>query len=955
MAPMLAQAQDAAPESEGLTGATRVALVVGNSAYENVAPLVNPRNDAEVIAEKLWESGFEVVEAIDADREEMLASLATFRSRLRQGSEAVFFYAGHGVRIGARNYLLPTSVSPSSVTELQNQSIDAQAIVDAMNESGARLNVVILDACRNNPFAEMDEDQVARVRSRAITIGASEEAAEQGLANLADDASGGLAEMSAGETETLIGFATAPGSVALDGAGRNSPYTQSIIQHIDEPNLEIGQLFRRVRGGVRELTGGAQITWTTSTLESNFYFKPAGNDLRASTTGMGTATDTLGALPPRRVIDRAFWRAIKDTDRLDAFSAYVRTRPDGAFVEQAKQRVTELGGDPDEIIVSNTALPEAPNQAVTRGIEIQTSVADARADAVETLQRAESSLVIGAEAQTIRLSDEQSKWIFIEQAPRLGLAAADGATALQSGQVYWSDQINHVQYTPVIGSNGGVDRIEAAVLRDGGQKDAITAEVETFVHACDMLAGMPQDNKRVTAGARQFIVNRNFDAAIAACEIAVERHPEVPRFWAQLGRSYRAAGRYDDSLTWVQKAVDADYLAAIVILGQMYLDAHAVEQDYAKAYELFKYAVDKGDSSANTALAWVYRAGVGVEQNFTTAREWYLRGAQGGNDWAMTNIAELYQNGKGVDRDMNLAIAWYTQAAKSGELTAQTRLARIYQKGEGVPPDYEKARNWFETAAGRGVPNALTRLGIMYEQGQGVAKNVEAAQRLYSRAAREGDAEGVYRLGRLYASGSPLFDQPEKAITLLTLSVEDGQSGAARELAKLYEKGTGVDKDLERAIALYAKAAESNPWAARDAGRLSLETDPAEAAKWFQTSAEGGVPWAARDLAKLYESGRGVEKNRVEAVIWYATAVGLSDDPNLRQLVEEPLAKYSEQELAAAAQTMLNRLGVDVGAPDGAIGGRTTSAFSEAFTSRGKTPPSNIISLDALAQLALLK
>ena len=125
------------PEQEERQGASRVALVIGNSAYTHVSALPNPANDAQLIAEKLWESGFEVVESIDADRETMLADLATFRSRLREGSEALFFFAGHGVQVGGKNYLLPVSVAPSSVEDLRAQSVDAQLFVDIMANSGA--------------------------------------------------------------------------------------------------------------------------------------------------------------------------------------------------------------------------------------------------------------------------------------------------------------------------------------------------------------------------------------------------------------------------------------------------------------------------------------------------------------------------------------------------------------------------------------------------------------------------------------------------------------------------------------------------------------------------------------------------------------------------------------------------------------------------------------------------
>ncbi|MGP3698916.1 caspase family protein [Rhodobacter sp. NSM] len=943
---------DVAAQEDVLQGPPpRVAMVVGNSGYLNVPPLPNPAGDAELVAEKLWESGFEVIETIDADRETMLADLATFRSRLREGSEALFFYAGHGVQIGGRNYLLPVSVAPSSIEELKAQSVDAQLFLDVMAGSGARLNLVLLDACRNNPFVAIPKGDATSIETRAISIGASREAVERGLKDLAEASRGGLAEMSAGRGETLISFATAPGTVAFDGSGRHSPYTTSLAASIDEPGLEIVDLFRRVRGEVREVTEGQQIAWTTSTLESRFYFKPAIDDLRLATTGMGTDSDTLGELPPRRVVDRTFWRSIRDTSRLDAFAAYVRTMPGGAFVEEAKARIRELGGDPDAILVSDTSLPQP-----TRGLVM--ADASARADLVATLDRAPTSVPIGTGSAPVSDGPATDAWVHVDAAPRLGTVTV-GDDRLGAGSVRWMTAGERLDYLPGIGSNGGMDGFAAMTLREGGATEPLNVAVETYVDACDMLAGNPYDSQRVTAGTRQFILDRNFDAAIAVCEIAVERHPEVVRFWAQLARGYRAAGRYDEALHWQQKAVDAGYASAMVYLGQMYLDGQAVPRDYARARQLFDAANGRGETAALTALAWIYRAGVGVPEDLGIALDYYRQAAARGNDWAMANLGEFYQKGLGVPRDPAEAVRWYTAGAKSGELTAQTRLARMYQTGDGIPRDYGQARLWFETAAGRGVPNALTRLGVMYEERQGTERNLESAARLYTRAAREGDAEAIYRLGRLEASTEPLFDHPERAADLLQKALAARVSGAARELGRLHEAGRGVPKDLARARDLYVRDAGQNPWAARDAARAfasddGAAPDMAEAARWYRRAADGGVPWAAIDLGRLHETGHGVATDRIEALTLYASAARMGDDPRAREAAERAAANYSADERARAAQVLLGRLGMDVGVADGRIGPATRAALDAAFAAHGRPSPGGRIDFDTLAELSAM-
>ena len=934
--------------------APRVAMVVGNSAYQSVEALPNPANDARIIAEKLWESGFEVIETINADREKMLADLAMFRSRLRDGSEALFFYAGHGVQVNGKNYLIPVSAAPASVDDLVNQSVDAQLFVDIMANSGARLNLVMLDACRNNPFAEITDTDAEEIATRALAIGASQEEVARGLKALSEASSGGLAEMTSGKTETMISFATAPGAVAYDGVGRHSPYTQAIVDNVDEPGLEINELFRRVRGDVREATRGEQIAWTTSTLESRFYFKTNDQNLRESTTGMGAASDTLGTLPPQRIVDRTFWRAIRDSDRLEAFVAYAKTLPDGVFIEDAYQRIRELGGDPDAIFAPDPLLATAPPETMPSPLDDSL-----RESFLQRLESGDISVAIGTDSATLPVRSAQGGWVYVQNAPRLGEVTVGDGDRLATHDVRWLPANASFDFMPIVGSNGGSDSFTGLELLDGGETTERQVTIETYVDACDMLAGNPYDSRRVTAGTRQFIIDRNYDAAIIACEIAVQKDPDNARFWAQLARAYRSADRQEEALFYQQKAVDAGHSSAKVYLGQMYLDGQAVERDYDRAIELFQEAGIEGESAAYTALAWVNRAGVGVPQDYEKALGFYREGAARGNDWAMTNIAEFYKEGYGVPQDAEEAVRWYITAAKSGELTAQTRLARIYQKGDGVPADYEQARFWFETAAARGVPNAVTRLGLMYEEGQGTAKDVEAAARLYTRAARDGDGEAFYRLGRLYASQHPIFDDPARAVALLERGLEAGVYGADRELARLFEQGRGVEKDIARARVLYASAAEGNPWAARDAGRVwassdGVEPDLAEAVKWYRQAAEGDVPWAALDLAKMTEAGRGVAQDRVEALIWYATARGLSDDKNLVSSVSERVAKYNAKEFNMAAQTLLTRLGAEIGAIDGQIGAKTRAAIAAAFEARGQDAPSAAIDLDLLARLSAL-
>jgi len=225
----------------------RVALVIGNSAYKNVAPLDNPKNDAKLMASSLRELGFALIGGspqIDLDKAALDDALQKFGNELVGADVALFYYAGHGIQVRGSNYLVPVNANPAREADVLFQMVDTSHVIAAMEGSGTRLNLVILDACRNNPFG-----------------GRGLRATE-----------GGLAQMRAPEG-TLISYATQPGNVALDGAGGNSPYTRALSQTIRKPGLNIFETFNEVGLEVMRATGNAQQPWvSTSPIKGNFKF-----------------------------------------------------------------------------------------------------------------------------------------------------------------------------------------------------------------------------------------------------------------------------------------------------------------------------------------------------------------------------------------------------------------------------------------------------------------------------------------------------------------------------------------------------------------------------------------------------------------------------------------------------------------------------------------------------------
>jgi hypothetical protein len=228
----------------------RVALVIGNGAYANVRALPNPPNDARSVAKSLRDIGFAVSEGVDLDRAAMLKMTRDFLRDAARARVAVVYYAGHGVQIDGRNFLIPVDVRLAGGGNLTDGMVDMDTILAGLDDQ-VRTNILIFDACRNNPLAR----QVASAGpSRAVEAGS-------GLA--APTSLGSGATLGAG---TLIAFATAPGQVALDGEGANSPFSAALSRHIGTAGIEVQQMLTRVRAEVVARTNGKQVPWSNSSL-----------------------------------------------------------------------------------------------------------------------------------------------------------------------------------------------------------------------------------------------------------------------------------------------------------------------------------------------------------------------------------------------------------------------------------------------------------------------------------------------------------------------------------------------------------------------------------------------------------------------------------------------------------------------------------------------------------------
>jgi len=304
----------------------RVAFVVGNGAYKNVAALPNPSIDAKAVAGALRNVGFEVVEGTNLTRDKMTERLLDFGKKAQGADIAVFFYAGHGIAISGTNYLLPIDADIKSEMDVKlGAAINIDLTLD-QTMGDAKVKLVFLDACRDNPFA-------AKIKANSATRSVSVQT--------------GLAEMKSGEG-TLIAFATGPGQTALDGTeGGNSPFTRALLANITKPGVEIQQAMTQVRAQVNEETNKGQLPWGHTNLIGAVYLNGAPAPGAAAA---GPAQQQV-ALAPNAEVEVEFWRSIKDSNKAEEFRAYLTNYPNGQFRSLAQSRVASLeqggGSKPD--------------------------------------------------------------------------------------------------------------------------------------------------------------------------------------------------------------------------------------------------------------------------------------------------------------------------------------------------------------------------------------------------------------------------------------------------------------------------------------------------------------------------------------------------------------------------------------------------------------------------------
>ncbi len=288
----------------------RVGLVIGNSAYRYTRRLDNPRNDATDVGAGLKRLGFQVIEGFDLDKAGLDEKIREFTAHLRGASVGVFFYAGHGLHVAGQNYLVPVDAQLAGAPALDRELVRLDLVHRTM-EREASTNILFFDACRDGPLP----DTLARAMgARSAEIG-------RGLATVQ------------GGAGTLISFSTQPGTIALDGKGRNSPYSAALARQLAASHEDLGAMLIAIRNDVMKETDGKQVPWEHSALTGRFYFNPA---------AVETASPRIPAAPPAAREAFEAWSLAMDTTNLTVLKAFIARYGDTFYAELARARMAEL-------------------------------------------------------------------------------------------------------------------------------------------------------------------------------------------------------------------------------------------------------------------------------------------------------------------------------------------------------------------------------------------------------------------------------------------------------------------------------------------------------------------------------------------------------------------------------------------------------------------------------------
>jgi TPR repeat protein len=559
-------------------------------------------------------------------------------------------------------------------------------------------------------------------------------------------------------------------------------------------------------------------------------------------------------------------RQAAEAQAVDAERARQAASAKAADAEKARQAAEAKAAEATAAAAKSTQARQATETQAADAERARQAAAAKAADAEKARQAAEAKAVDAekarqaAEAKAAEATDAATKSAQARQAAEA--QAVDAERARQAAEPKAAGAVASGQFKQSPTSP------QQTVVGDTSPPDLITD--------CDWLAAYPDDLQRPKIVPGVLLSHIDVALALAACNEAVSKYPDIGRFSYQLGRVLLEAKDYSAAYKQYERAIRLGSTAALNNIGLLYLNGQGVPQDYAEARRWLEKAIAAGEPGAIGNIGNLYRDGKGVPQDYAQARQWYEKAAAGNSTAAMTNIGNLYRDGKGVPQDYAQARQWYEKAAALGDAAAMNNIGSLYRDGKGVPQDYAQARQWYEK--GTASAAAMSNIGVLYDYGRGVQQDYGQARQWYEKAAALGDVAAMNNIGVLYENGRGVQQDYAQARQWYEKAAAGNSTVAMNNIGGLYENGRGVQQDYAQARQWYEKAAAGSLAAAMnnigvlyENGR-GVQQDYAQARQWYEKAAAGNSTIALNNIGVLYENGRGVQQDYAQARQWYEKA-----------------------------------------------------------------------------------
>ncbi len=520
--------------------ATRLALVIGNAHYVSATTLSNPSNDAEDMAVALRSVGFEVIERSDATRATMADAVREFSERLEGVDTALFFYAGHGVQVNGDNYLVPVDAKISSPSDVRFGTINLNDIMSEMEGKG-HAAIILLDACRDNPFAEA-------VAKSGRSLGG------RGLGRIDPNGAG-----------MLVVYSTQPNNIALDGVGRNSPFTSALLANVLKPGLEVRQLVSRVRADVLTSTDGKQVPWDNSSLVGDVYLAAPPPAVVATANPVPVSN----AAPDPGTAELLFWQSVAKQDTKAMYEGYLRQYGEnGRFAFIAHQRMSSLAE-----ANATAAAGAAPAQ-------------DAEAPRADTCP--------GLAARDPDLIDVKA-----------ALPACEDELHRHPGNANALYNLGRVQ-------TAAKNYIEANRLLDAATKAGNSQAFSVLGEASYLGHGTLQNYARAFELFKQGVDKGD---SVAMIDLG-----------AMYANGYSVKKDVNKAKELYARSIELGNYSALRNLGVIYYNGDTVPRNFRLALDYFNQAADHGDAASMKVLADIYERGLaGVRRDPIKAREWNIK------------------------------------------------------------------------------------------------------------------------------------------------------------------------------------------------------------------------------------------------------------------------------------------------------------------------------------------